>query len=259
MWNTEFRDGNEDTSMEGFSIKPEIDFVGYLLGDFREDFYYHGGTVSKTHIDNLNLTDFATEKIARIFSDSEYIPLEWEWGEIFAVSQIEKLVRVQIPWPVNRDKRAKNASLPGPDIIGLSTRNGSVHFVFGEIKTSSEKEYPPSVVTNPNSGLIPQLKRLAYGDIIEPIKWLLHKADGQEWASDFCAALESWASNNESILVIGALIRDTAPTEKDLRRALDEIGNSCRVGVRLLAFYLPISIKECSEITCSGGGADIDS
>ena len=254
MWVTEYQDETNSTSMKGLSINPGVDFIRYLLEDFQKDFEHHGGIISKNYIDGLNLTNFETRKLNQIFNSHKLMPPAWEWGEIFATSQIEKLMHVRIPWPVIRDKRAKNASLPGPDIVGLLTRNGNVFFAFGEVKTSSEENLPPSVVTHSRTGLISQIKHLAYGNVIEPIKWLLYKVENQEWAPDFWKALEIWLKNQESIFVMGLLVRDTVPTKKDLHRAFEEFKDNTGSEIRFFAFYLPISIGECIKVTCSEGG-----
>lgn len=59
---------------------------------------------------------------------------------------------------IERYKKPKS-SLPGADIVGLYQQTDDTFFLFGEIKTSSHSEYPPSVMYGEH-GLKKQLEDL---------------------------------------------------------------------------------------------------
>lgn len=55
-----------------------------------------------------------------------------------------------------------NASQAGADIAGYVLQaDGTYCFLFGEVKTSSEKKSPPSVMTHIHSGMAVQLQRVS--------------------------------------------------------------------------------------------------
>lgn len=70
----------------------------------------------------------------------------WEIGEAYAQSYAESNLSAMIPWGITRDIKKPGSSLPGADIVGLYKHESGTYFLFGEIKTSSDQEYPPGVM-----------------------------------------------------------------------------------------------------------------
>lgn len=64
------------------------------------------------------------------------------------------------PWNENRDRKTPKASLPGADIVGFLGSGPDTVFLFGEVKTSSDKDNPPGVMAG-RGGLAHQIDSLA--------------------------------------------------------------------------------------------------
>ena len=65
----------------------------------------------------------------------------------------------QFPWPLGRDERKSSSSLPRADLVGFRTDESGNALAFGEVKTSSEANYPPRVMYG-ETGLRKQLENL---------------------------------------------------------------------------------------------------
>ena len=89
----------------------------------------------------------------------------WEIGEAYAQAYAESNLSAIIPWGITRDIKKPGSSLPGADIIGLYRHDSGTYFLFGEIKTSSDKNCPPGVMYGEH-GLKNQLEDLSITTLI---------------------------------------------------------------------------------------------
>ena len=142
------------------------------------------------------------------------------------------------------------------NIVGFSKSNIKTVFVFGKVKTSGDTCSPPGVICD-NSGMVCQLENIKGSDEIKNslIRWLAHKSndkkDDHPLRKDFINACKTFfKSNKKKLKIVGVLIRDTGPNERDLesayRRLVKDINPQIFLG--LLAIYLSIKINSFEKI-----------
>jgi len=241
-WTAQYQDERANIEIQGIIIASHQEFNGYISGEFSEKIRHYSGVGQiEVCLRNLKDTGFQTDDLER---ELNHKISKADWGEYFAYHQLETSFNITIPWPSQWDKKKNTHSLPGADIIGLKREDDTVTFVFGEVKTSEEIRHPPQVVTKKADGLITQLKRFEDGKIISNlIQWLLIRAHGKAWESDFDSALRSYLTENRLFTCIGILVRDTTPTPKDLSCIPEHLTLRCKVN--LYAFYLPAPLHDC--------------
>ena len=186
-------------------------------------------------------TDFAQEGINRILSNPEAIN-DWRVGEAIAEAYLVDHRSCHFPWPVGRDERKSGSSLPGADLVGFRTDENGVALAFGEVKTSSEANYPPRVMYG-ETGLKTQLENLRDQKRIRDdlFKYIGHRAKGVPWRAHFIDASRRYLQNSSDVHLYGVLIRDVAPREDDFNLCVMQVGSGCPEGTRIefLAMYLP--------------------
>lgn len=200
-------------------------------------------------LEALATTQMASETLSAILS-APPPPLDWEIGEAMAECLLEDEFSVVWPWNENRDRKTPRASLPGADLVGLAGDDPNATFLFGEVKTSSDKTQPPGVMSG-RSGLAHQIDSLASSPKIKGslIRWLHARCKDTSYWPKFKAACERYlSSGGTDVVLVGVLLRDTIPHEDDLRsrgQALAIIASPPMV--RLDAWYTPRPIAEWSE------------
>ena len=197
----------------------------------------------------LASTGMSTEFLAR-FLKAVPEPKAWEIGEALAecALQHDSGLEIYLPWNTVRDRRTPRASLPGADLVGFFKDGDRVVLLLGEIKTSSDEITPPNVMYG-GDGLIWQLQESATQLNIQRalLAWLQARCREAPFRTLYEQARNKFfASNGREFLLMGILIRDTKPDERDLKnraRALAE-GFSAPTRIDLRAWYLPVSIDE---------------
>ena len=202
----------------------------------------------ETHLQGLVNTDFAQESLNTILSAQVSEERDWAIGESLAEAYLHKAYQVIWPWNMERDKRHPNASLPGADLIGFRSEDGDTRLVLGEVKSSTDANTPPGVM-NGRSGMIHQIDNLAndLSRICQLLKWLLHRCKGTENENLFDKAVKLFFnSGNKAITLIGVLIRDTQPNERDLRPRGQTLAKKLQNPTlcHLMAIYLPCAIAD---------------
>jgi hypothetical protein len=185
-------------------------------------------------------------------------PRDWEIGEAIAEVVLEDQHGGRFPWPTALDKRSPTASLPGPDLVGFHLQVDRHRFLFGEVKSSSEKKSPPSVVTQNQDGLIQQLRRLLTSQEhqLQPIQWLLVRTKDTEWRQTFDSAFRRYFSEQPDAWIVGVLVRGAVdPSPADVEQACDVLDSvDAPFDVALIAVYLPFARSEWSTILTQDGG-----
>jgi len=196
---------------------------------------------------SLASTGMGTEFVGRLL-DAVPTPKGWEIGEAFAECALrdDSNRRVLWPWNTVRDRRTPRASLPGADLVGFFCEEEQVVLLFGEVKTSSDANTPPSVM-NGGGGMAWQLERSATCLDIQGalLRWLHARCRLQPYRDLYKKAVESYlASEGKDILLVGVLIRDTTPNELDLKARGNVLSARLTSPTRtaLLAWYLPVPI-----------------
>ena len=183
-----------------------------------------------------NASEFEYARIEEILAP-EPPDKTWKVGECIAECFLEDSKQAVLPNP----HRSKNpqASPAGPDLVGFSKENAQTLFLFGEVKTSGQERWPPSVMGEMAS----QLQEIASSEPKRDglIRWLwLEFGSGRQ--EDFLAALRSYEKSRYRI--VGALIRDTKPQEKDISAACSKIKKLAGGMLALYAIYLPVGIGQ---------------
>ena len=206
-----------------------------------------------TELLGLATTDLET-KFIEGFLSSVSLPRNWEIGEALAECALRDDWRGYVYWPWNtvRDRRTPRASLPGADLIGFYSENDDVTLLVGEVKTSSDLNTPPGVMRG-RDGMVWQLEQtISRLDILKTIlEWLRSRCNSQQCIDLYQQAVARFVkSKGKEILLVGALMRDTEPDERDLKAGGTRLGtqvtNPSRV--ELVAWYLPVRIPEWASV-----------
>lgn len=207
-----------------------------------------------SEIRSLSTTQMETEFIER-FLNAVHSPEDWEIGEAVAECALRDDTVRQVIWPWNtvRDRRTPRASLPGADLVGFQCENGKVTFLFGEVKTSSDRESPPRVMSGGSDGLPWQLEQNANRLDIQRalLQWLQARCRHAPFHELYRkATCRYFASEGKDLLLAGVLIRDTAPNERDLKERSIILSTKFDAPTRfdLIAWYLPIPIAQWSDL-----------
>lgn len=164
----------------------------------------------------------------------------WRVGEAIAEAFLVDNCSCNFPWPMSRDSRRQTASLPGADLVGLKKDKASYRFIFGEIKTSSQERYPPSVMLG-SKGLQKQVEYLAVNPKIrrDLVRYLGNHARSATWKGQYQLALKRYLTNSEDYQLIGVLVRGVLPNPRDLEKCVRELGtkSSIKTNIKLYGLY----------------------
>ena len=177
-------------------------------------------------------------------------PESWEIGEAFAECALRDGSDRQVHWPWNmvRDRRTPRASLPGADLVGFYCDGQDVFLLFGEVKTSSDARTPPGVMSG-GSGMARQLEQIAERPDIQHalLRWLSVRCQSESHYRElYRKAVERYLeSEGKALLLVGVLLRDTPPNERDLKARGEALSHRIADPTRvdLVAWYLPVPIS----------------
>ena len=205
-------------------------------------FDYEGAANIAGILTELADTEFEREGVSRILANAADIE-DWKVGEAIAEVYLKDHRSCYFPWPVGRDERKAGSSLPGADLVGFGVDEDGDCLAFGEVKTSSQKQYPPSSMYG-RSGLAQQMEDLR--DSIEIrdglVKYLAQRSREAPWRSQFETASSRYLKNPSDVQLYGVLVRDVKPDPADLQLRVEALGVDCPIGTRidLIALYLPL-------------------
>lgn len=234
------------------------EFDSFITNDVASRLHDEEGAMAfEAHLRGLASTGFANNSLEEILAAE--IPEERDWavGEAMAEVYLTRNHGVAWPWNMERDKRTPKASLPGADLVGFENNGKNVRLVLGEVKSSSEKKYPPQLMSGRNGHMGHQIDNLAnnLGVINRLLKWLLPRCKKTEYEKMFNAAITLFLnSGNKAIALFGILIRDTEPNELDLQargRSLADILQTPTT-CQLIALHLPCKIDSLPTRTLGG-------
>jgi hypothetical protein len=199
-------------------------------------------------IEDLLLTVVDTEFKADALEEmliEERVPEDWRVGEAVAEAYLTDHRRCIFPWPTGRDQKDPNASMPGTDLVGFQETEHEqlpIRFAFGEVKTSGDGNYPPSVMYG-RHGLKQQLEDLRDSKATRRalVLYLGHHAMNAPWGSEYRTATSRYLANAADVSLFGVMIRDVNPDERDLRARAQGLANGCptTTSIELIAIYLP--------------------
>lgn len=173
-------------------------------------------------------------------------------GEAYAEIILEQEFTCRFHWNENRDTRNPKGNKTGADLVGFIEVNNQVLFLFGEVKTSSEiTNRPPQVMTSAD-GIERQLRDL-YNDrskrliLISYLKnKMRHYPTNHPFRSDFEASERNYYSGDCDYQLIGVLVRDVEPDERDVSITYERLKSHVLnpKGIKLIALYIPIKKED---------------
>ncbi|MEL6244018.1 MAG: hypothetical protein AAFQ21_00425 [Pseudomonadota bacterium] len=192
-------------------------------------------------LNSLAETEFAQDGLRAILADPNHLD-DWRVGEAIAEAYLSDHCACEFPWPDGRDERKSGSSLPGADLVGFRTDDDGDALAFGEVKTSTEQQYPPGAVYG-RTGLKQQLEDLRDREHIRDdlLKYLCHRAKNANWKARFIEASRRYLQDKSDVHLFGFLVRDVQPNEDDLRVRVTKLAENKPVStnVELYALYLP--------------------
>ena len=201
----------------------------------------------------LATTGMETEFVERVLNAVPGLK-GWEIGEALAECALGNDAGREVHWPWNtvRDRRTPRASLPGADLVGFCREDDTVLLLFGEVKTSSDTSTPPGVM-NGGSGMAWQLEQSATRLDVQHalLKWLHARCGDPPYRDLYEKAVARYlTSEGKDLLLVGVLIRDTTPSEHDLKARGESLAVMLPAPTRieLIAWYLPVAIAEWSQL-----------
>jgi len=255
-YNIIFSDNDGQVKWRGWSIDDQEEFNGFLSGPTRSRLFDEKQhTRYEADLRALATTEMASDTITRLLASEPDKEL-WEVGEALAECLLEEERGIKFPWNFERDKRTPKASLPGADIVGFVEDGDEALLVLGEVKTSSDTNNPPQVMTG-KSGMIHQLDNLATDISIHHclLKWLHPRCNNTEFWPLYENAVKKYlASGGRAIKLIGMLMRDTEPNELDLKNRAKQLAAKVLppTEVELDAWYFPMPIADWPAVVQGG-------
>lgn len=236
----------------GIALQEGKDLSNFLADEVAERLHDASGIADFTaHLEGLTTTGFGFSGLAELLSAANDEERSWAVGEALAEAWLSLDHGVIWPWNMAVDKRTPNASLPGPDLVGFLRSDGRVRLVLGEVKSSSDAETPPGVMTG-RKGMTRQLETLAEDKSLlwTLLRWLQPRCRDGEYRALFDEAVRALlGSSNVDIALFGVLVRDTQPNVMDLRSRGGRLaGLIVSPGdCRLVALYLPYPLADLSR------------
>lgn len=248
---------DRQVSWRGVSMDDGDEFNAFMTSDVASRLHdEEGATEFEAHLRGLANTGFARDSLNAVLAAE--IPEERDWavGEAMAEAYLEREHQITWPWNMERDKRTPKTSLPGADLVGFRTDGEHAHLALGEVKTSTDAQTPPGVMSG-RSGMTHQIDDLVtnLSLMCQLLKWLQPRCKGTEHETSFNAAVGLlFDSGNKAIALFGVLIRDTQPNELDLKARGQALAEAIQgpTTCQLIAMYLPCAISDLPS-RVSGG------
>ncbi len=181
-------------------------------------------------------------------------------GEALAEVVLQEHFRCRFYWNELRDARNPKGNKTGADLVGFIEIENDVLFLFGEVKTSSEAQSPPQVMTNP-TGIEQQLKDL-YQDpkkrriLISYIQNKIPQVGNEDFKADFDKAIKTYYHQNAGKYILyGVLVRDIEVNENDITTSYERLKEKILepIGLKLLVIYVSIAKEKWLNVLNSEG------
>jgi hypothetical protein len=189
-------------------------------------------------------TDFSDKSVKRVLSSHATLE-NWRVGEALAEAFFSEHRACEFPWPSGRDLKNPSASPAGTDLVGFQNTNEDANthrFAFGEVKTSEQEKWPPSVMDG-RHGMKKQLEDLRDSTAVKDslVKYLGHHANGTAWFPRYRSAAKRYLANPGDVSLFGVLVRDVEPKREDLASRARDLSVNCpaETTIELRAMYLP--------------------
>ena len=204
-----------------------------------------GNDTIKNLLLGISETGFQHDSVRRILSHKK-TPDDWRVGEAFAECHLRNHLGCSFPWPAGRDQKNPDSSPTGADLVGFQKtkqNTGAHRFAFGEVKTSTEKRWPPQVMYG-RHGMTRQLESLRDDVAVKDhlVKYLAHRAHEENWESQYKEAAVRYLTDSTDVALFGVLVRDVEPKDDDLCTRAQTLASGCpdHTSIELAAVYFPI-------------------
>jgi len=254
---TEYEGQKNQVSWHGINLSDNADFKKFVSEDVTSRLRdTEGREDCESHLRSLSLTGFGKENLEEVLQAEIEEDRDWAVGEAFAEAWLDREYNITWPWNMERDKRNPYGSLPGADLVGFHHVDDETRLLLGEVKTSTEEKYPPSVMKG-RSGMIHQIDNLStnLGLIATLVRWMWVRCKNTEYQESFDAAvIVYFESGNKAVSLFGVLVRDTNPNELDLKNRGRALGRNliAPATCRLIAVYLPCTIDDLRSKVAGG-------
>lgn len=249
---------DEYIDYEGLSFIDDNKFKDYLVNRVKikfDDTEWTENLITEA----IKETGFSDENFINIFENKEEANC-WRIGELVAECVLEDKDKIRFYYNSTRDAKNLRSNQTGADLVGFCDIENEVCFLFGEVKTSEDEHTPPNVMYS-KTGMINQLENLRDNSNKKDslVKWLFSKATliKGEFLEDCREALKTYhKSSKKKVQLIGVLVRDTVPSERDLKaRAKSLKENHCEdTKIKLLSLYTETKMENNNwEIIMNGG------
>lgn len=244
----EKRDENGKLEYEGISFVKD-GFPAFLKQTISpiykdEDYNAHMKEVA------IGMTGFDSKNLRAVFDTMPKVS-NFRIGELVAEKILESRYSAKFTYNSDRDLKNPNSNNTGADIVGfIEMEDGVVNFLFGEVKTSEEHTNPPGVMYD-STGMINQLVELGTNSdkLKSLVKWIFIKCNSdkdllvQKYIRE---AMQHYVKDRSSVQLIGVLVRDTNPNEKDLKNRYIDLKKRIngQHKVQLLAVYSNYKMKD---------------
>ena len=208
-------------------------------------------------LSGLATTSFEADGIRRVL-DRTITPENWRVGEALAEAFLVDHRNCTFPWPAGRDLKTPTASPAGTDLVGFRVVDGSseaYRFAFGEVKTSDQEQWPPSVMFG-RHGMVGQIEALRDSTETKDdlVRYLGHHAKSALWQGHYVSATKRYLNDPQDVSLFGILVRDVGDKPDDLSGRAKSLAQGCppSTSIELRAIYLP-SKCICSLATRATG------
>ncbi len=230
----------------GLSLNDTPQLNRFLTEQVSERLHDRSGRAEyQQYLEGLALTGMGQTALQSILEAETHADEGWMAGEALAEAVLIEGHGVVFPWNMERDKRNHKASLQGADIIGLLPDRNGFRLAFGEVKSSEENRFPPTVMKSLGDQIISLTSNLI--QIQQLLYWLHQRIKNSSHESAYRSATTRYLnSSNKDAALYGVLIRDTSPNELDLKARAAILGTNVASpgSCHLLALYLPLRLAD---------------
>jgi hypothetical protein len=178
-------------------------------------------------------------------------------GEALAQAFLAAHRNCTFPWPASRDLRNPVSSPAGTDLVGFVDFDSEGLFAFGEVKTSTQQQWPPSLIYG-RHGLKQQMEDLRdsseHKDAL--VRYLGFHSANAPWLGKFKSAAKKYIVSKSHVALFAVLVRDVTPNSADLSSRASSLATGCPADskIELLAIYLPANAVPTLSKRCKKGG-----
>jgi len=230
-----------------------------LTSDVAEIVHDLGGwEILSEILEGIEETDFDDTQIKALLSH-KFVPEDWRVGEALAQAFLAAHRNCTFPWPASRDLRNPVSSPAGTDLVGFVDFDSEELFAFGEVKTSTQQQWPPSLIYG-RHGLKQQMEDLRdsfeHKDAL--VRYLGFHSLNAPWLDKCKSAAKKYIASKLHVALFAVLVRDVTPNSADLSARASSLATGCPPDskIELLAIYLPANMVPTLSQRCKKGGGD---